>query len=58
MPIPVGVYERISDDEEETRDGVTRQHEDCVALASIRRWAVADVYEDNDVSAYRAGVVR
>lgn len=58
MPIPVGVYERISDDEEETREGVTRQHEDCVALTSIRRWAVGDVYEDNDKSAYQVSVVR
>jgi DNA invertase Pin-like site-specific DNA recombinase len=54
----VGVYVRISDDEEEAREGVTRQTEDCQALAAIRRWTVGDVYEDNDTSAYKADVVR
>lgn len=58
LPISVGVYVRISDDDEETREGVTRQREDCEALASIRRWTVGDIYEDNDVSAYRTDVVR
>ena len=58
MPIPVAVYVRISDDEEETRDGVTRQQEDCAALASIRRWIIGDVYEDNRSAAYRPEVVR
>lgn len=53
MPILVGICVRISDDEEEAREGVTRQREDCEALASIRRWRIGDVYEDNDKSAYK-----
>jgi site-specific DNA recombinase len=31
---------------------VTRQEEDCGALCERRGWVVAEVYADNDVSAY------
>lgn len=62
MPIRVGIYLRISDDyqekEEDRRKGVQRQLADCKALVAIRRWEVGDVYEDNDLSAYKRGVVR
>lgn len=31
--------------------GVTRQREDCEALARRKGWEVVGVYEDNDISA-------
>lgn len=46
------VYCRISRDPEGNMLGVTRQREDCVALAERRGWPVAEVYVDDDVSAY------
>jgi DNA invertase Pin-like site-specific DNA recombinase len=58
MPIDVGVYVRISDDSEGEAKGVARQRDDCCALAVVRRWEVARVYEDNDFSAYQRHVVR
>jgi DNA invertase Pin-like site-specific DNA recombinase len=58
MPIDVGVYVRISEDVEGDAKGVTRQREDCCALAAVRRWNVAGIYEDNDLSAYQRKVVR
>ena len=48
-----GIYVRISQDPLGERAGVKRQREDCIALAERRGWDVADVYEDNDVSAWR-----
>lgn len=45
------VYVRISRDAKETGLGVARQRRDCEALADKLGWTVADVYEDNDVSA-------
>jgi DNA invertase Pin-like site-specific DNA recombinase len=53
----VGVYLRISDDQAGDAKGVARQREDTTALAAVRRWEPV-IYEDNDVSAYRRGVVR
>lgn len=47
------VYARISDDREGLALGVARQVEDCQRLAAQRGWPVADVYVDNDVSAWR-----
>lgn len=49
----VGVYARISDDRAGSGLGVTRQETDCRHLAETRGWTVADVYIDNDTSAYR-----
>jgi DNA invertase Pin-like site-specific DNA recombinase len=49
----VGVYARISDDREGAGLGVTRQEDDCRALADRRDWTVQEVYADNDTSAYR-----
>lgn len=57
MAVPVGVYLRISDDSAGEAKGVARQREDCTALAAVRRWEPV-LYEDNDVSAYKRGVVR
>jgi site-specific DNA recombinase len=46
------IYARISRDEENKRDGVTRQLEDCRALAERLGWTVVGEHVDNDVSAY------
>ena len=46
------VYARISSDPDGLAAGVTRQIEDCRAFAERRCWLVADVYVDNDTSAY------
>ncbi|MGZ8626892.1 MAG: recombinase family protein, partial [Actinomycetota bacterium] len=46
------IYCRISADREGRQLGVTRQRDDCLALAEARGWRVAEVYVDNDVSAY------
>lgn len=46
------VYVRISQDREGAGLGVARQEEDCTALCKRLGWNVADVYTDNDVSAY------
>lgn len=54
----IAVYTRISRDDEGEGLGVTRQREDCERLTDLRGWAVAKVYEDNDVSAYKRNVRR
>jgi site-specific DNA recombinase len=46
------VYARISSDPEGDRLGVTRQRDDCEALAARKGWPVAEVYIDDDRSAY------
>jgi site-specific DNA recombinase len=46
------VYARISSDPEGDRLGVTRQTEDCQTLAERKGWPVAEVYIDDDRSAY------
>lgn len=51
-PIRAGVYCRISRDRTGRQAGVTRQEADCRDLAARLGWDVADVYVDNDVSAY------
>ncbi|WP_220182829.1 recombinase family protein [Sphaerisporangium album] len=43
---------RISQDRAGAGLGVARQETDCRALIERRGWQVADVYPDNDVSAY------
>src|SRR6516164_6637091 len=48
-----GIYLRISDDRLGEGAGVARQLVDCRALAERKGWPIVDVYEDNDVSAYR-----
>jgi site-specific DNA recombinase len=46
------VYCRISDDREGRALGVQRQEDDCRGLARARGWDVAEVYLDNDFSAF------
>ncbi|MGA8331522.1 MAG: recombinase family protein, partial [Mycobacterium sp.] len=45
------VYTRISQDATGQRAGVTRQLEDCEALADRLGWQVIHRYDDNDLSA-------
>lgn len=52
MPKAAAIYARISSDPEGDRLGVTRQVEDCQVIAAQRGWPVADVYVDDDISAY------
>ncbi len=52
MPKAAAVYCRISDDRDGSAAGVTRQQADCLALAERRAWPVAEVFVDNDASAY------
>ena len=45
------IYLRISQDATGEGLGVARQLEDCAALAESMDWEVAEVYQDNDISA-------
>jgi DNA invertase Pin-like site-specific DNA recombinase len=45
------IYERISQDKTGEAAGVTRQDEDCRALAADLGWQIVEIYIDNDVSA-------
>jgi DNA invertase Pin-like site-specific DNA recombinase len=58
MARKVGIYTRISRDDEGEALGVTRQRTDCERLADLRTWHPVKVYEDNDVSAFKRNVVR
>jgi DNA invertase Pin-like site-specific DNA recombinase len=53
MSKAAAIYARISEDRDGRHLGVTRQTEDCQALAASRGWQVAEIYVDDDVSAYR-----
>jgi DNA invertase Pin-like site-specific DNA recombinase len=53
MTLPAGIYVRISRDSEGLGLGVKRQLADCEQLVTQLGWAVAGLYEDNDVSATR-----
>jgi site-specific DNA recombinase len=53
MPTAAAIYARISSDPEGDMLGVTRQVDDCRALAERRGWHVVDSYVDDDVSAYK-----
>src|SRR3954471_21164706 len=57
QPRAVAVYARISQDRDGDGQGVKRQVADCRAEAARRGWPVAEVYVDDDVSAY-SGKVR
>ena len=46
-----GIYSRISDDRESEELGVTRQAEDCAALAATLGLSVHRAYSDNDTGA-------
>src|ERR1039458_154791 len=52
MAQAAAIYTRISDDRTGSHLGVTRQREDCEALAQRLGWPASDYYEDNDLSAY------
>ncbi|MFG2557636.1 recombinase family protein [Streptomyces sp. NPDC048496] len=56
--VQVGIYTRISKDDEAEGLGVARQEQDCRLHCAARGWAVAKVYEDNDLSAYKRKTVR
>lgn len=53
MPNQAAVYCRISQDRTGQGLGVARQEEDCRAWAERHGWDVAEVYVDDDISAYR-----
>jgi len=53
MPNSAAIYARISSDREGLQLGVQRQVEDCKALAERRGWRIAEIYTDDDVSAYK-----
>lgn len=46
------VYVRISQDRNGEHLGTTRQRDDCRDLCDRQGWTVAEVYEDNEASAY------
>jgi DNA invertase Pin-like site-specific DNA recombinase len=51
-PSAAAVYARISSDPEGKALGVERQEDDCRLEAAQLGWSVAEVYIDNDVSAF------
>ena len=51
MTVPAGIYLRISRDSEGLGLGVKRQRVDCEKLVKRLGWDIAQIYEDNDVSA-------
>lgn len=56
-PRAAAIYARISEDRTGEALGVKRQEADCRAEADRRGWPVAEVYVDDDLSAY-SGVAR
>ena len=52
MVTAAGIYARISNDPEGDRLDVNRQVDDCRAEAERRAWPVADLYVDDDKSAW------
>jgi len=46
------IYTRISADQTGERLGVTRQLDDCLALADRLDWQIVDRFDDNDISAF------
>ncbi|MGH3699071.1 MAG: recombinase family protein, partial [Pseudonocardiaceae bacterium] len=51
-PRIAAIYARISNDKTGAGLGVERQEADCRALAERLGWIVAEVFSDNDLSAY------
>ena len=47
------IYARISEDPSAQARGVTRQREDCEAVAAARGWDVVATFIDNDISALK-----
>lgn len=56
--IPVGIYVRMSLDIRGDELGVKRQEKFCRQVVAERGWTEVEVYQDNDLSAWRKGVVR
>ncbi|MGH9031637.1 MAG: recombinase family protein, partial [Acidimicrobiia bacterium] len=52
--VRTAVYCRISRDEAGDQLGVKRQEKDCQALVHAKGWTVAEVFIDDDISAYKA----
>lgn len=52
VPTAAGIYCRISEDRTGQGLGVARQEADCRAWADRHGWTVAEVYCDDDISAY------
>ncbi|WP_206039507.1 recombinase family protein [Rhodococcus sp. HNM0563] len=52
-PMRAAIYTRISEDPKGLQNGVSRQQEDCEALAASRGWKVVACYSDNDISALK-----
>jgi site-specific DNA recombinase len=46
------IYARLSKDPDGTKTSTARQERECRALAKARGWTVAEVFRDNDLSAY------
>lgn len=46
------IYARLSHDPDGTSTAVARQRADCEGLIGARGWELAEVFEDNDISAY------
>jgi site-specific DNA recombinase len=51
-PTSAAIYARISHDPSGERLGVQRQEADCLEEAKRRGWSIAQVYVDDDLSAY------
>jgi len=49
----LAIYARLSQDRDGTQTATGRQIADCRALAEAKRWPIAGVYEDTDLTAYR-----
>lgn len=54
----VAIYTRLSSDRTGQQTATARQEEACRKFADLKDWAVGEVFEDVDVSAYQKGVVR
>jgi DNA invertase Pin-like site-specific DNA recombinase len=52
QPIRAAIYARISEDDTGLEKGVTRQVDDCQALADQRDMVIVGMFIDNDVSAF------
>lgn len=53
QPVRAGAYLRISDDRTGIEAGVGRQEQDCERAAESRGWKLAEVYRENDTSAFK-----
>jgi site-specific DNA recombinase len=57
-PKSAAIYARISHDPSGERLGVQRQEADCLEEASRRGWSIAQVYVDDDLSAFNPSKAR